>query len=284
MLASVAVKALAALCLLTSVLAFRASRRLGNGLLPGRRSWRRVLYESLFYPLGFGSSAATLALVFTDGGWKSIRLALIVGGGLFGVLWICYLLTRAFFAKLAFRAMDLQRTLAKKRGLEYSDVGPEHEESFETGLRQSRGAVRWPDGRWLGLVQVTAGEFGERTSTQKVRQELPVLAPIAEPEHWNNQAIGGFLGKVMEAEAEAVRGYGRVGWIGLERDKLVLVAQLYRTSEDLENFVALGDRLSEAVRQRALAHGEAERGGESPATLGSSIGTRHELGSSRNET
>lgn len=281
MLASVGVKALAALCLLAAILAFRASRRVGNGLLPGRRSWRRVWYESLFYPLGFGSSAATLALSFTNGGWKSIRLALIVGGGLFGVLWVCYLLTRVFFAKLAFRAMDLQRAFAEERGLEYADVGPEHSESFETGLRQSRGAVRWPDGRWLALVQVTAGEYGERTSSQKVRQELPVVAPLAEPECWNYQPIGGFLGKVLEAESDALREHGaRVGWIGLERDKLVLVAQLCRTSEDLENFATLGDRLIQAVRRQALALGEAEQGGESPAAQGSSIGTRQQLGSS----
>jgi hypothetical protein len=261
MLASVGIKALAALCLLAAVFAFRASRRVGNGLLPGRRSWRRVWYESFFYPLGFGSSAATLALLFTDGGWKSIRLALIVGGGLFGVLWVCYLLTRAFFAKLAFRAMDLQRAFAERRGLEYSEIGPEHTESFETGIRQSRGAVRWPDGRWLALVQVTAGEYGERTSTQKVRQELPVVVPIAEPEQWHHQSIGGFLGKVLDDEGEAVRNYGRVGWIGLERDKLVLVAQLYRTPKELEDFASLGARLAEAVRRQARACGEAQPGG-----------------------
>ncbi|HEY6724861.1 MAG TPA: hypothetical protein VI197_12575 [Polyangiaceae bacterium] len=279
MLASVAIKALAALCLLAAVFAFRASRRVGNGLLPRRRSWRHVWYESLFYPLGFGSSAATLALAFTNGGWKSIRLTVIVGGGLFAVLWLCYLLTRVFFAKIAFRVMDLQRAFAEKRGLEYSDVGPEHQESFETGLRQSRGAVRWADGRWLGLVQVTAGEFGERTSTQKVRQELPVLAPVTAPERWNHQPIGGFLGKVLQAEAEALRDYGRVGWIGLEHDKLVLLGQLYRTPEDVEAFVSLGERLASEVHRQAHARGEVERGGASPTAQGSSIGKRHELGS-----
>lgn len=250
---------------------------MGNGLLPGRRSWRRVWYESLFYPLGFGCSAATLALSFTNGGHKSIRLALIVGGGLFGVLWICYLLTRVFFGKLAFRAMDLQRAFAEQRGLEYSEIGPEHTESFETGLRQSRGAVRWPDGRWLALVQVTAGEFGERTSTQKVRQELPVRAPITEPERWNCQPVGGFLGKVLEAEGEALCDDGRVGWIGLERDKLVLVARLYRTSQDLEDFVSLGERLADAVRRQALDRSEAELGDESSVAQGASIGARHEI-------
>lgn len=279
MLTSVGIKALAALCLLAAVLAFRASRRVGNGLLPGGRSWSRVAYESLFYPLGFGCAAATLALVFTDGGWKSLRLALVVGGGLFGVLWVCYLLTRVFFAKLAFRTMELQRAFAERRGLDYSDIGPDHSERFETGFRQSRGAVRWPDGRWLALVQVTAGELGERTSTQKVRQQLPVAVPIAEPEHWPAEPVGTFLGQVLEAEREAIRNYGRVGWIGLERDKLVLVAQLCRTPEELKDFVSLGERLAEAVRRQAHACNEAERGGESPAAQGASTSTRHELGS-----
>ena len=252
LLFAVWVKLLAALAAWGAVVAFRTSRRVGNGLLPRQASYGSVAVDSLYYPAGWGAAVATLALIVTSDGWRSFKLAAILGGGLFAVLWPLYFATRAFFAKLAFDAMNCHRAFADERGLSFELVGP-----------QSFAAVRWGDGSWLALVAVTSGSVGKRGSAQKTRLEVPIRTPVAEPEVWNLKPIDGLLGRALSAHAaELARLGARVNYIRLEADRLVLMGAPNRRLEQVSALVDFAGVLVASID----AAGTPDASGDAPAS------------------
>lgn len=251
---AVLVKLLALVTAWGAVLAFRKSRKAGMGLVLKDRRWRQVALASLYYPAALGAVVATLALVATSDGWRSVKLAAILGGGFFALLWPFYFLTRALFAKIAFDAMDSHRSFAEQRSLTFELVGPEYREGSEPKVRQSSAAVRFAAGHWLGLVAVASGSVGERGIAQTTRLELPVGVDVRDPEVWNLKPVGGLLGRALERHAGALAALGpRLSYIRLEPRRLVLMGAPNRSREQVAELVDFAEAFAASIDELARA-------------------------------
>ncbi|HEU5075814.1 MAG TPA: hypothetical protein VFU02_16590 [Polyangiaceae bacterium] len=251
---AVLVKLLAALTALGAVLAFRKSRRAGTGLLPAAFGYRQVLVDSLYYPAALAAAAASMALWVTSDGWGSLKLALLVGGGLGVVLWPFYFLTRLLFAKIAFAAMDSHRAFAEHRGLSFEVSGPQYRDGSEPSTRPATAAVHLDGEGWLALVTVTSGSVGERGLAQKTRLELPVRADVREPQIWNLKPIGGLLGRALSEHSEALARLGpRLSYVRLHEGRLVLLGAPNRSREQVAEFVSFGEGLARSIDELYLA-------------------------------
>lgn len=245
---AVLVKLLAALTAWGAVVAFRQSRRAGLGLLLNEPGYRRVFLDSLYYPLAVGAAVASVALWVTSDGWRSVKLAFWLGGGMCAVLWPFYFLTRAFFAKIARAAITSHRAFAEHRGLTFEGTGPEYREGSEPSMRPSAAAVRMGEGRWLALVEVRSGSVGERGFAQRTRLELPVHADPSEPQIWNLKPVGGLLGRALSRHADALARLGsRLSFIRLDEGRLVLMGPPNRSWEQVAELVDFGDALARSI-------------------------------------
>jgi hypothetical protein len=253
---AVLVKLLALLAAWGAVLAFRKSSRVGSGLLPKVRQYRQVAIDSLYYPAAFGAVFATLALLATSGGWRSVKLAAILGGGFFAVCWPFYFLSRVVFAKIAFNAIDSHRSFAEERSLGFQAVGPEYRDGPESRLQPSVAAVCFAEGHWLALVSVASGSVGQKGYSQRTRLERPVGVDVGEPEVWNLKPIGGLLGQALAKHSGALAALGSsLSLIRLEPRRLVFMGAPNRRREKLAALVDFADALAVSVEElAATAH------------------------------
>jgi hypothetical protein len=254
-LQAVLVKGLAIATAWGAVLAFRRSRRAGMGLLPKEARYRQVVVDSLFYPAAVGAVVATLALLVTSRGWDSVKLATILGGGLFAVFWPFFCLSRVFFAKIAFDVADTHRAFADENGLGFEMVGPEFRDDSDARVRQSIAAVRFGDGHWLALVDALTGPVGNRGYAQKTRLELPVAVEVREPEVWNLKPVGGLLGEALAKHADALAALGSsLSLIRLERGRLVLMGAPNRSRERVAALVDFAATLAASLEELAAGN------------------------------
>jgi hypothetical protein len=206
----------------------------------------------LYYPVACGAVVATLALLVTSRGWDSVKLAAILGAGLFGVWWPFYCLSRVVFAKLAFDASDSHRSFAEERGLRFDRVGPEYRDDSEASVRQSIAAVRFADGHWLALVTVLTGPVGSRGYAQKTRLELPVAVDVREAEVWNLKPVGGLLGQALARHADALAALGpSLSYVRLEHGRLVLMGAPTRRRERVAALADFADALAASIEALA---------------------------------